>query len=156
MANELPNKLSELIVVALDDLEKVRADERYAVNLDYWHVSKNSNASPTPGKCVVCFAGAVMAGTLGLNPEESCGGTVERFGADSSDKLSTLDLLRMGCVNDGLGVWPGGLPEAVENDFAHAPSISEYDRHDLDAPENYERFRREMNALASWLAERGA
>jgi hypothetical protein len=56
-----PEKLSDLIELALGDLEKVEKDERYRVDMDEWH-------SPNPEACHVCFAGAVIVGTLGVAP----------------------------------------------------------------------------------------
>lgn len=54
----LPDKLSDLIEVALNDLELVEKDPRYKIRMDKWH------SPQVDGKCHVCMAGAVMAMTL--------------------------------------------------------------------------------------------
>lgn len=61
---ELPDKLSELIDVALADLEKVEADPLYEVDMGEWH-------QPRGPKCSVCFAGSVMAKTCDVDPMEN-------------------------------------------------------------------------------------
>ena len=57
----LPNDPSELIRLAIADLEKVEHDERYSVNMNAWH-------EPIEEVCCVCLAGALMAGTLNGDP----------------------------------------------------------------------------------------
>lgn len=64
---QLPEmKPSELIKLALRDLEAAEKSERYVVSMDEWHepITDYNDAKPTK-KCVVCLAGSVMAGTLG-------------------------------------------------------------------------------------------
>ena len=93
----LPDKPSELIRVALADLEKVEADPRYSVHMGDWHRSFGNY-------CAVCLAGSVMAMSLHLNPEQ----TVEFHDSASGlsdadwDKLDALDDFRMGEVHAGL------------------------------------------------------
>ena len=55
----LPDKLSDLLELALDDLETTEKDPRYMIDMGEWH-------TPTNGKCMVCLAGAVMAQTIGV------------------------------------------------------------------------------------------
>lgn len=50
---------SALIELALADLEKVEADPRYQVDMCTWH-------QPAGEACLVCFAGSVLAKTVGL------------------------------------------------------------------------------------------
>lgn len=57
--SKLPDKLSDLIEVAIKDLEACEKDSRYVVCMGVWH-----NAYPTLNTCVVCLAGAVMAKSL--------------------------------------------------------------------------------------------
>lgn len=54
-------KPSEVIRVALKDLERVEHNDLYQVDLGHWH-------KPIGSKCFVCLAGAVLAGTLGVHP----------------------------------------------------------------------------------------
>ena len=58
---KLPDKLSDLFTVALDDLERCIADPRYEINMRDW-ISLNTSTK----KCEVCMAGAVMAKTLDI------------------------------------------------------------------------------------------
>lgn len=62
----LGSKLSELILIALDDLKKCeKLPKIYTVDMGTWH-EPNSH-------CAVCFAGAVMAQTLGVSPKHRTG-----------------------------------------------------------------------------------
>lgn len=59
-AKTLPSKLSATIRVALDDLEKIERSSRFGVNMGSWF-QRNEE------QCQVCFAGSVMAKTLGVS-----------------------------------------------------------------------------------------
>src|SRR5687767_4349571 len=116
MAKRLPDKPSDLILLALHDLEAVEKDERYRVNMYAWH-------DPN-GRCSVCLAGAVMAGTLGASPN------VHRapfmFDDDTRWKLRSLDALRAGSISEALRYWvvdrPHTLPPYDEpTDYEHDP-----------------------------------
>ena len=54
---QLPNKPSELIRLALSDLEECEQDPKYAVDMGSWH-------RPVGAQCLVCLAGSVMAKTM--------------------------------------------------------------------------------------------
>ena len=54
-----PDKLSDLIDLAITDARKLDQN-RYAPTWHKWH-----QIDPGDGKCMVCLAGAVIAGTLG-------------------------------------------------------------------------------------------
>lgn len=57
-----PEKLSDLLDLAIADARKLDQD-RYAPTWYKWH-----QLDPGDGKCMVCLAGAVIAGTLGCAP----------------------------------------------------------------------------------------
>jgi hypothetical protein len=59
--NQLPDKPSELIRLAVKDMQLCEADPRYKLDMRSWH-------RPVEGACHVCMAGAVMAQTLTLSP----------------------------------------------------------------------------------------
>ena len=62
-----PEKLSDLIELAIADARKLdRA--RYRPMWSTWH-----QPQPLGGKCMICLAGAVIAGTLGYAPETTVG-----------------------------------------------------------------------------------
>lgn len=59
-------KLSDLIIIALEDLRKCELMPKvYTIDMGTWH-EPNSH-------CAVCFAGAVMAQTLGVSPKNRTG-----------------------------------------------------------------------------------
>tara|TARA_B100002049_G_scaffold229961_1_gene206248 strand:+ start:156 stop:578 length:423 start_codon:yes stop_codon:yes gene_type:complete len=134
----LPNLPSDVIEVALADLEFVEADPRYRIDMSTWHEPLSGN------HCAVCFAGAVMAKTLkspvgsDKHPGNFSGRTAKRLGA--------LDDFRCGEVADGLmnfGVeWTPEL--ASEWDFRPTPYAVD--------PEE---FKADMRDLAKRLRAKG-
>lgn len=84
----LPDKLSELLRVAVADAQKCEADPRYRLRMDRWHAGMRD--SPT---CDVCMAGAVMAKTLGADP--LCSVSPNSRPEDAS-KLRAIDQMRYG------------------------------------------------------------
>lgn len=58
-------KPSDLILIALKDMEKVEKNPKYKIDQGKWH-DPNKNKT----KCSVCFAGSVMAMTYKLKPTE--------------------------------------------------------------------------------------
>ncbi len=94
-ANKLPDLPSDLILVALADLEAVERSKRYNINVNEWH--KPVRFSNT---CAVCFAGSVIAKTLKTDPTT----TVDPFSfdGDTADKLSALNSFRQGFIKEGL------------------------------------------------------
>ena len=58
-----PDKLSDLLELAIADARKLDRT-RYRPLWMFWH-----EAQPASGKCMICLAGAVIAGTLGCAPE---------------------------------------------------------------------------------------
>lgn len=90
----LPHVPSALIRLALADLRKVEAmPETYRVDMGTWH------APELNGTCVVCFAGAVMANTLGAPRDRSF--SQYGFGEHNFTALDALDDFRLGCVIRG-------------------------------------------------------
>ena len=58
-----PDKLSDLIELAISDACKLDHNA-YMPNFNTWHLP-----GPNKEKCMVCLAGAVIAGTLGCSTE---------------------------------------------------------------------------------------
>lgn len=121
---QLPDKLSDLLLLACDDMEKAMKAGGYHYNMGNYHY-------PDEGVCLVCFAGAVMAQSLKVPIDESfapprleSGGLVDEGG-----KMRAIDhVCRMGLIdwalqdlgisnrNDDAGVgkwavWPEGPKE---------------------------------------------
>lgn len=87
----LPDKPSELIRVALNDLKKIEKTKGYEVDMESWHDSYNS-------KCLVCLAGAVMVKSLKAEKNKSL--FPVHFPTER-EKLRVLNDLRMGEVSNG-------------------------------------------------------
>jgi len=84
----LPDKTSELLTLALDDLEEVLKLPGYTPHHFIWHRLTND------GRCQVCLAGAVMAGTL--EAERHVAHLPSDFSESINEKLLLLDALRNG------------------------------------------------------------
>jgi len=91
----LPDKLSDLIEVALKDLSKVEKNPRYVVDMGVWHDDMME------GVCHVCLAGAVLAGTCKLPHDQVWYPAVINFGSTTS-KLIALDFARRGNLDAAL------------------------------------------------------
>lgn len=93
----LPDKLSDLIVVAVRDMRAARKDPRYRLYGWTWHEPERRD-----DKCEICMAGAVIRGSLqcigkrdmDLKPSSFLDNTVQR-------KLLALDHVRQGCFELG-------------------------------------------------------
>lgn len=138
----LPDKPSELIRVALADLEAVERSKKYVVNMGTWHEPKG-----TPGgtKCEVCLAGAVMAKSLKNNPAKNLIPD-EDFEDDLPGKLNALDSLRMGDVPLALGEL--GFDDICDSEMAYDLERSIVSYHD-----DPKRFKVEMQMLAYALED---
>lgn len=87
---KLPDKLSDLLELAVKDAKKIGKDPRYELDMsNNWHMYIEDEK-----KCRVCLAGSVMACTLNVNPTETV--YSYDFSLDTSDKLEALDRLRTG------------------------------------------------------------
>jgi hypothetical protein len=66
--SKLPDTLSGLLRVAVEDAKKCEADPRYELDMGVWHTPKDG-----ADVCLVCMAGAVMAQRLEVAPTASLG-----------------------------------------------------------------------------------
>lgn len=77
----------------MKDLEKVENNPKFKINMNSWYHNK------LDGKCHVCAAGAVMAGTLKVPKKKTCdGGYSTREMGHNEDALEAIDLLRSGLL----------------------------------------------------------
>lgn len=60
----IPEKLTDLIELALADAKTLDRD-KYIPDAGNWH-----NPKPSRNTCLVCLAGMIMVGTLGLRPTD--------------------------------------------------------------------------------------
>lgn len=112
MSNEppqLPGKYSELIRLAIADLEKCENDPLYRIDMYFYH-------QPHFNHCYVCLAGAVMAKTLGAKVDKTC--LPSYFTYRQKVMLENLDLLRDGIFH--------GLPEKEAEVLNEHPAPADY------------------------------
>ena len=133
----LPDTLHELMLVAIDDLERAEETNGYKVSMGCWH-------EPLNGSCHVCFAGSVIAFSLstGRNEDKApCD-----FDCGIEHKLEALDYVRSGLVKDaaeGMGTATtllSTLPESLEVVDYHQDPV---------------KFKTQMRLIASWLGALG-
>lgn len=143
----LPDKLSDLIRLALCDLKEVERDPRYAVDMAVWHLSH-----PITGRCAVCLAGSVMAKTLGVPPAR--GVSPAWFFERVRARLEALDAVR----TDDLQY---ALMEIGAVDQNRACALQhEWERAAFGVPSsgykmNPETFKARLAAMAHFLERRG-
>lgn len=101
---QLPKKPSELLRVALADLEAVENMPGYVIDMGTWH-------SPQSDGCHVCHAGAVMANSL--NVEKSFYAYPFSRIPDGPDKnaLNAINDFRIGAI--GVGLFTLGITRPV-------------------------------------------
>lgn len=103
---QLPDKLSDLLIVALTDLELCENDERYNIFMGAWHTPCGD------GICHVCLAGSVIAKSYGISPEIH----FNIFSTDDDDvtlKLTTIENARRGVLP--LDLYSGGEMELLDS-----------------------------------------
>ena len=91
----LPDKLSDLLELALDDLETTEKDPAYEINMLYWH-----ELDEVDNTCRVCLAGAVLAQTLEV--PVSFNYLRYRPEPDLEDKMDAINFVRLGFVDYAL------------------------------------------------------
>lgn len=131
----LPEKMSELIRVALVDMEIVERNPAYKIDMGTWH------AMGGEGVCEVCFAGAVMAQTMNVRPTR-VGTGPSSFEDRLGNKFRALNALREG------EVW-------FACEFLGVPYPSGMNRSIADYHSDKTRFKRDMRKLADDLEEAG-
>lgn len=150
---KLPDKPSELILMALEDLKQAVQDG-CVVDMGQWHseqdvciggIDQNGLVQYKNKKvCAVCLAGSVMR--RGVGDKQEC--SVGDFPDEVQGKLESLDEFRNGYVEHGLerffGYLIGGLPKGI-SDWVE---ITEYQ-------DNPAKFHRDMTKLAKTLARAG-
>lgn len=66
MSEKLPNKLSALLRIAVEDAQAIEKTRGYVLAMDTWHLAAGGRR-----KCAVCMAGSVMAKHLGASRKDS-------------------------------------------------------------------------------------
>lgn len=135
--NPLPEKLSDCILLALEDLERVEKDARYTVDMDTWHKAN--------GVCRVCLAGAVISGLvndpcISVSPIDVLG--------PSSSQLCALDAVRLGFVRGAVTQYTNQAWSEVRHIPGFVP-VKKYSLYDPDA------FKTDLRNIAAMLREAG-
>jgi len=129
---KLPEKPSDLILLAVNDLEACEQSDDYHIDMGDWHVPHE--------KCCVCFAGSVMAQSLKGVIASNLG--PQNFGDYNQIRLRALDRFREGYIEAGLERM--GFGDQV------------FDGRDAITYEHYPtKFKQQMRQLASDLAAEG-
>jgi len=95
--DNLPSKLSELIKLAVKDLNKVEKMPDYIVDMSIWHDEKSWHK----GLCSVCFAGSVMVCELKVEHGRLL--TPYYFNQSLNYKLNALNEVRKYNISTALG-----------------------------------------------------
>ena len=105
----------------MDDLNRVERLKAYYVDMGTWHQKYGEDSGNPAGynTCHVCFAGAVMAQTLGSDPDEYVDPGM--FNPKTHKKLSALDSFRCGQVGTAFDVMDldPERGEAFDRDIPH-------------------------------------
>ncbi len=142
----LPDKLSELTLVALEYLEECEADPKYEINMDYWYV-------PNKGKCKVCFVGAVMANQA---PKEMLKGEIDPDFFEEQNKLEALEEIRRGWISDALKLFYGKSAAYSDLPFSYVNvEANEYPALADMSQRNRTKWKLYMQDIAGILAEEG-
>lgn len=125
----LPNKPSELLRVALNDLKAAERDPRYTIDMTDWHVPRDKEGlrlfegedMEAGSSCAVCLAGSVMRqsfdGNYKLCPDD--------FTLKISGNLEAIDCLRRGQVEDAYYHLGRDKPVNVIDDYEGIPEYDE-------------------------------
>lgn len=135
---KLSETASGLILIALADLEKVEQDERFKINMNVWH-------SPVieSGKCMVCFAGAVMAMSLKI-PNEQWVLKIKSIGSENARQMVAINYFRLGMIHPALNHFGA---EHVPVQFPPYP-VTPYQ-------DNPQQFKTDMRHIANLLEKAG-
>lgn len=144
---KLPSKPSDLILLALTDLEAVeRMPDKYQISMGSWHEA----ASGYEKICMVCFAGAVMSQTLHAPPN------LDMYPCDfdcDDNKLNALNWFRTGRIELGLENLDIELPEGLP---ANLDYPTDEDGNEIDLyKKDRTHFKHLMQDLAGILQSEG-
>lgn len=135
----LPDKASDLIDAALEDLEKTEGDKNYIVNMNVWHSPRTQLRKR---QCYVCMAGGMMAIRLGANLNLNL--VPIDYKVEIYKKLMAIDFFRRGEVEAGL--WQMGIPAASRKRLKAEYKVTPYH-------ESAEFFKKDMRFIADKLRE---
>jgi hypothetical protein len=145
----LPDTLSELTLLAVNDLKAARKTRKYEIYMGQWH-------APYDGKCSICAAGSIMAITLKSDPDERL--SPNSFDDDTRRKLEAVNDLRCGAVGEAF-LCLKSVYFSTDLDEADQELYWKYEALDRDVPtfnpHDPRPFYRAMEKLAADLKEAG-
>ena len=116
-------KPSELLELALNDLELCEKDPRYRIDMSDWHLTLTPH-----GVCSVCLAGAMLAKSTDWPIDE----TYDLFCGEHDTQVEAVDMLRNGSIGRALlhlGVIsygdevPDGLSDVWVPNYTFQPEV---------------------------------
>lgn len=136
--NPLPEKLSDCILVALEDLERCEAHERYEIKMSMFH---NPALSP-PGMCAVCLAGATIAPRANYTPMHV---PIDELDDYTKRRVHALDAVKGGRISTAFDEYLGQrAPDRIDGFVV----VTQYHR-DPAA------FKSDLRKIAALLKEHG-
>lgn len=125
---KLPEKLSDRILIALEDLEACEADPDYGIDMGDWHVPPIEGITET---CDVCLAGGVMARRLKVPIDAYA--EPYMFPRPIEEQLLELNQIRMGRVYDldGEDIYSLGESDALAQMSRNPDDFHEWKTHML-------------------------
>lgn len=125
----LPDKPSELLEKALEDLEECEKTEGYMISMEHWHY-KNSTPRLGSGKCKVCMAGSVLA--CKFDKKDTFVGSPTRMELEGNlstrnrNKLLAIDEFRSGNIQNGLEMLSCEEDAYCSNNLEYFMNITSY------------------------------
>lgn len=118
----LPRLPSQLLRIALADLEKCESDPRFKVDMGVWLAPPGNEYLNPSTNCAVCLAGAVMANTLNVSftgaKHEIMPSSDDYIDPKNQNQLMAIDLLRGGYLRSAFNELsiekPKDIPDQVK------------------------------------------
>lgn len=139
-----PKKLSQAIMLALNDLALVEKNPKYEVDMADWHYYEDDT-------CFVCFAGSIIAQTFGVNPKKTI--WANSFDADWKHIFYALDGIRKGDIVSALGFFYPDKPISLFEEYEHIQS--DFINNGMDYLRSPEEFKNAMCDIAMMLESHG-
>lgn len=131
---DLPNKPSEILELALQDLDLCELDPDYKINMGQWH---------TGGEiCQVCLAGSILAKTIGVPKNISF--DPKGFSPSIRCKMDFLEYVRLGYIGKAYNHLQRKRPVGVFSEV----SVTYYHTDPI-------KFKTDLRNLISHLKEHG-
>ena len=147
--NLLPDKPSQLIEDALEDLQQVERSNDYIVDMDKWHCPqpRGEDGEAPLEICCVCLAGAVMAESLHSDPDSSL--IPDHFlpDTDTRNKLFALEYFRG-------GMWEDALKEMkIDPPSELLDALHDMELYPADYSMNPDQFKKDLKSASDILKE---